>query len=119
MDPDPDPAIFVIDLQDASKKLIFNTIHGYGTLLYTYMPYSVDVTLLMLSDVNFLWRFHVPVRYFRETAFSSVNFYVLRTFGISLVGNDIGTTWVAVSKLSRRQSIGCIIMHEVFTVLTS
>jgi len=22
-DPDPDPAIFVIDLQDASKKLIF------------------------------------------------------------------------------------------------
>jgi hypothetical protein len=23
MDPDPDPAIFVIDLQDASKKLIF------------------------------------------------------------------------------------------------
>jgi hypothetical protein len=24
MDPDPDPAIFVIDLQDASKKLIFN-----------------------------------------------------------------------------------------------
>jgi hypothetical protein len=26
MDPDPDPAIFVIDLQDASKKLFFNTI---------------------------------------------------------------------------------------------
>ncbi len=26
MDPDPDPAIFVIDRQDASKKLIFNTI---------------------------------------------------------------------------------------------
>jgi hypothetical protein len=26
VDPDPDPAIFVIDLQDASKKLIFNTI---------------------------------------------------------------------------------------------
>ncbi len=26
MDPDPDPAIFVINLQDASKKLIFNTI---------------------------------------------------------------------------------------------
>jgi hypothetical protein len=23
MDPDPDPAIFVIDLQDVSKKLIF------------------------------------------------------------------------------------------------
>jgi hypothetical protein len=26
MDPDPDPAIFVIDLQHASEKLIFNTI---------------------------------------------------------------------------------------------
>jgi hypothetical protein len=26
MDPDPDLAIFVIDLQDASKKLIFNII---------------------------------------------------------------------------------------------
>jgi hypothetical protein len=25
-DQDPDPAIFVIDLQDASKKLAFNTI---------------------------------------------------------------------------------------------
>ena len=26
LDSDPDPAIFVIDLQDASQKLIFNTI---------------------------------------------------------------------------------------------
>jgi hypothetical protein len=26
VDPDSDPAIFVIDLQDASKKQIFNTI---------------------------------------------------------------------------------------------
>jgi hypothetical protein len=26
MDPDPDPAFFVMDLQDASKKLIFGTI---------------------------------------------------------------------------------------------
>jgi hypothetical protein len=25
MDPDPDPAIFVIDLEDANKKLIFST----------------------------------------------------------------------------------------------
>jgi hypothetical protein len=25
-DPEPDPVIFVIDLQDASKELIFNTI---------------------------------------------------------------------------------------------
>jgi hypothetical protein len=35
MDPDsdPDPAIFVIDLQDASKKLIFNTIFSAYYLL--------------------------------------------------------------------------------------
>jgi hypothetical protein len=26
VDPDPDPALFVIGLQDASKKRIFNTI---------------------------------------------------------------------------------------------
>jgi hypothetical protein len=31
MDPDPDPAIFVIDLQDASKKLIF--LHNFFCLL--------------------------------------------------------------------------------------
>jgi hypothetical protein len=31
MDPDPDPAIFAIDLQDASKKLIFQ--HNFFCLL--------------------------------------------------------------------------------------
>jgi hypothetical protein len=31
MDPDPAPAIFVIDLQDASKKLIF--LHTFFCLL--------------------------------------------------------------------------------------
>jgi hypothetical protein len=31
MDPDPDPAIFVIVLQDASKKLIF--LHNFFCLL--------------------------------------------------------------------------------------
>jgi hypothetical protein len=31
MDPDPDPALFVIDLQDASKKLIFQ--HNFFCLL--------------------------------------------------------------------------------------
>ncbi len=31
MDPDPDPAIFVIDLQDACKKLIF--LHNFFCLL--------------------------------------------------------------------------------------
>jgi hypothetical protein len=29
MDPDPDPAIFVIDLQDANKKLIFKKFSAY------------------------------------------------------------------------------------------
>jgi hypothetical protein len=31
MDPDPDPAIFVIELQDASKKLIF--LHNFFCLI--------------------------------------------------------------------------------------
>jgi hypothetical protein len=31
MEPDPDPAIFVIDLQDAGKKLIFS--HNFFCLL--------------------------------------------------------------------------------------
>jgi hypothetical protein len=29
MDPDPDPAIFVTDLQAASQKLIFNTVYYF------------------------------------------------------------------------------------------
>jgi hypothetical protein len=29
MDPDPDPAIFVIDLQDANKKRIFQSFFAY------------------------------------------------------------------------------------------
>jgi hypothetical protein len=29
MDPDPDPAIFVIDLQDANKKLIKKSFSAY------------------------------------------------------------------------------------------
>jgi hypothetical protein len=33
MDPDPDPAIFVIDLQDASKKLIVNKIFSASYFL--------------------------------------------------------------------------------------
>jgi hypothetical protein len=35
MDPDPDPAIFVIDLQDANKKLIFILFY----LLITFLRY--------------------------------------------------------------------------------
>jgi hypothetical protein len=40
MDPDPDPAIFVIDLQDANKKLIFLT--SFCLLLFdgTFTPFS-------------------------------------------------------------------------------
>ncbi len=37
MDPDPDPAIFVIDLQDVSKKLIFNTISSAYYFLKVYL----------------------------------------------------------------------------------
>jgi hypothetical protein len=39
MDPDPDPAIFVIDLQDASKKLIFNTIFSAYYFLKVHLHY--------------------------------------------------------------------------------
>jgi hypothetical protein len=37
MDPDPDPAIFVIDLQDASKKIIFNTIFSASYFLKVHL----------------------------------------------------------------------------------
>ncbi len=33
MDPNPDPDIFVVDLPDASKKLIFNTIFSANYFL--------------------------------------------------------------------------------------
>jgi hypothetical protein len=41
MDPDsdPDPAIFVIDLQDASKKLFFNTIISACYFLKLHLHY--------------------------------------------------------------------------------
>jgi hypothetical protein len=41
MDPDsdPDPAIFVFDLQDASKKLIFNTIFSAFYFLKIHLHY--------------------------------------------------------------------------------
>jgi hypothetical protein len=40
-DPHPDPAIFVIDLQDASKKLIFNTnFSAYYFLKYIYIIFQ-------------------------------------------------------------------------------
>jgi hypothetical protein len=31
MDPDPDPSIFIIDLQDASKKLILKKVFLHNT----------------------------------------------------------------------------------------
>ncbi len=37
MDPDPDPAIFVIDIPDANKKLIFLTVFlliTFGRYIY-------------------------------------------------------------------------------------
>jgi hypothetical protein len=37
--PDPDPAIFVSDLQDASKKLIFNTIFSACYFLKVHLHY--------------------------------------------------------------------------------
>jgi len=38
MDPDPDPAIFVINLQDASKKLFFNKIQSAYYFLRLHLP---------------------------------------------------------------------------------
>jgi hypothetical protein len=43
MDPDPDPAIFVIDLQDASKKLIFNTIFSACYFLKVHLHYVAKI----------------------------------------------------------------------------
>jgi hypothetical protein len=43
MDPDPDPAIFVIDLQDARKKLIF--------LLFCLLLFE-DTFTLFFKDKN-------------------------------------------------------------------
>jgi hypothetical protein len=41
MDPDPDPAIFVIDLQDANKKLIFvKNFSAYYFLKVQLHPFS-------------------------------------------------------------------------------
>jgi hypothetical protein len=44
MDSDPDPAIFVIDLPDARKKLIFNTIFSayYRTFEGTFTSFFKD-----------------------------------------------------------------------------
>jgi hypothetical protein len=39
-DADPDPAIFVIDLQDANKKLIFIKFFAYYFLRYIYIIFK-------------------------------------------------------------------------------
>jgi hypothetical protein len=39
---DPDPAIFIIDLQDASKKLIFNTIFSAYYFLKVHLDFFKD-----------------------------------------------------------------------------
>jgi hypothetical protein len=43
MDPGPDPAIFVIDLQDASKKLIFNTIFSAYYFLKPHLHHFLEI----------------------------------------------------------------------------
>ncbi len=48
MDPDPDPAIFVIDLQDASKKQIFYTIFDAFIDCSVVIKAQVDLFLLFL-----------------------------------------------------------------------
>jgi hypothetical protein len=43
LDSDPDPAIFVIDLQDASKKLIFNTIFSAYYFLKVHLHHFAKI----------------------------------------------------------------------------
>jgi hypothetical protein len=45
-DSDPDPAIFVIDLQDASKKLIFNTIEFFLLITLSYFYLSSYIYII-------------------------------------------------------------------------
>jgi hypothetical protein len=103
-----------ISIKTSEKKKSVDVSHRYGSEVPDPHPDPTKISRIRHTAIyvpavfcrchpvelyNFSWCFHVPVRYFRETAFSSVNFYVLQTFSISLVGNDITTTWVAVSKL--------------------
>jgi hypothetical protein len=52
MDPDsdPDPAIFVIDLQDASKKLIFNTIFSAYYFLKVHLHHFSKIKSQKVPD---------------------------------------------------------------------
>jgi hypothetical protein len=43
MDPNSDPAIFVIDLQDASKKIIFNTIFSAYYFLKVHLDHFTKI----------------------------------------------------------------------------
>ncbi len=47
MDPDsdPDPVIFVIDLQDASKKLMFNTIFSAYYFLKVHLHHFSKINI--------------------------------------------------------------------------
>jgi hypothetical protein len=49
MDPDPDPAIFVIDLQDASEKLIFNTIFSAYYFLKVHLHHKIKGIKVFLT----------------------------------------------------------------------
>ncbi len=43
LDPDPDPAIFVIGLQDARKKLIFNTFFSAYYVLKVHLHHFLKI----------------------------------------------------------------------------
>jgi hypothetical protein len=48
---DPDPAIFVIDLQDASKKLIFNTIFSASYFLKVHLHHISKIKIQKESQI--------------------------------------------------------------------
>jgi hypothetical protein len=50
MDPDPDPNIFVIELQDASKKLIFNRIFSACYFLKVHLHYFSKIKSQKVSQ---------------------------------------------------------------------
>jgi hypothetical protein len=51
-DPDPDPAIFIIGLQDASKKLIFNTIFSAYYFLKVHLHHFSKIKSQKESQIS-------------------------------------------------------------------
>jgi hypothetical protein len=64
--PDPDPAIFVIDLQDASKKLIFNTIFSayyfLKVLLHHFLKIKSQKESQNRSNQGFYYHFCMMIK---------------------------------------------------------